>query len=74
MSADIINLRAVRKSRARQAKEQQAQQNRISFGRNKQEKQLSKAEQARLSAKLDAHQRVPGKETDASDPPATSDT
>ena len=43
MSADIVNLRQARKSKARSAKERQAEQNRISFGRPRQEKSLTGA-------------------------------
>ena len=43
MSAEIINLRQFRKKQARSEKEKQAEQNRISFGRTKTEKQLTRA-------------------------------
>ncbi|QFY60559.1 DUF4169 family protein [Rhizobium grahamii] len=43
MSAEIINLRQFRKKQARSEKEKQAEQNRISFGRSKTEKQLTTA-------------------------------
>lgn len=43
MSAEIVNLRQFKKKQARSDKEKQAEQNRISFGRTKQEKQLTKA-------------------------------
>ncbi|KQV28287.1 hypothetical protein ASC97_08120 [Rhizobium sp. Root1203] len=43
MSAEILNLRQFRKKQARSDKEKQAEQNRISFGRTKVEKQLTKA-------------------------------
>ena len=38
MSADLINLRQARKLRARKAKEAQAAENRIRFGRTKAER------------------------------------
>ncbi|MBB6485001.1 DUF4169 family protein [Rhizobium lusitanum] len=43
MSAEIVNLRQFRKKQARSEKEKQAEQNRISFGRTKTEKNLTKA-------------------------------
>ncbi|TXH82354.1 MAG: DUF4169 family protein [Rhizobium sp.] len=43
MSAEIVNLRQFRKKQARSDKEKQAEQNRISFGRTKAEKNLTKA-------------------------------
>jgi hypothetical protein len=43
MSAEIVNLRQARKSKLRSEKERQADQNRISFGRTRQEKSLTGA-------------------------------
>ncbi len=43
MTAEIVNLRQFRKKQARSEKEKQAEQNRISFGRTKPEKNLTKA-------------------------------
>ncbi|WP_064711574.1 DUF4169 family protein [Rhizobium bangladeshense] len=43
MSAEIINLRQFRKKQVRSEKEKQAEQNRISFGRTKAEKQLTRS-------------------------------
>ncbi|MBB2685005.1 DUF4169 family protein [Rhizobium sophoriradicis] len=43
MSAEIINLRQFRKKQLRSEKEKQAEQNRISFGRTKAEKQLTRS-------------------------------
>lgn len=42
MSGDIVNLRQVRKQKARSEKEKRAEQNRISFGRTKAEKTLTR--------------------------------
>lgn len=42
--AEIINLRKVRKSRARDEDDKRAAENRIAFGRTKTEKALSRAE------------------------------
>jgi len=41
MTAEIVNLKQVRKKQARSDREKQAEQNRISFGRTKNEKQLT---------------------------------
>ena len=43
MSGDLVNLRQFRKQKARSEKERQAEQNRISFGRTKAEKNLTRA-------------------------------
>jgi hypothetical protein len=58
---EIVNLRIARKRKARADAASQADQNRITFGRTKQERELTKAERALESKKLDAHRR----ETDA---------
>jgi hypothetical protein len=64
MAADIVNLKQFRKRQARSDKEKQAEQNRISFGRSKNEKLLT--------TKLNDKAR---KELDAGhiDPPATDE-
>jgi hypothetical protein len=56
--ADIVNLRQFRKTKARAEKESQAEQNRLTFGRTKTEKTLTKtlndkAERALDQKKLD---------------------
>lgn len=53
--AEIINLRWARKQRARQDADEQAQQNRIAFGRTKAERQLTKAERDKAARTLDGH-------------------
>ncbi|ARO30888.1 MULTISPECIES: DUF4169 family protein [Rhizobium] len=60
MSAEIINLRQFRKKQARSEKEKQAEQNRISFGRTKAEKQLTRT----LNEKADKAHRDGRIETD----------
>ncbi|MCV9960975.1 DUF4169 family protein [Pararhizobium sp. BT-229] len=42
MTGDVINLRQFRKQKARTEKDRLAEQNRISFGRTKAEKQLTR--------------------------------
>jgi uncharacterized protein DUF4169 len=57
--AEIINLRQARKQKARAEKEVRADANRVSFGRTKAEKMLTKAEQDLAKSRLDAHRRDP---------------
>lgn len=51
----IINLRQVRKSRARDTARRQGDENAARFGRTKAEIAAEKAESARESRRLDAH-------------------
>ncbi|NKL32798.1 DUF4169 family protein [Rhizobium leguminosarum bv. viciae] len=60
MSAEIINLRQFRKKQARSEKVKQAEQNRVSFGRTKAEKQLTRS----LNDKSDKAHRDGRIETD----------
>ncbi len=53
MGAEIINLRQARKSKTRAEKEKAADQNRLTFGRSKQEKLLTKALNEKASKTLD---------------------
>ena len=55
--ADIINLKHVRKTKARDDASKQAELNRQKFGRSKAEKQLAKAEQQQAANRLDGHKR-----------------
>ncbi len=55
--AEIINLRQARKQKARADKEVRAEQNRLTFGRTKAEKELTKAGQEMDRRRLDAHKR-----------------
>ena len=57
--AEIVNLRRARKQRARQEAEQQAQQNRIAFGRTKAERSLTQAERDKAARTLDGHRLAP---------------
>lgn len=54
MSADVVNLRQVRKAKARTQKEKQADQNRLTFGRIKAEKTLTDALRQKTERALDA--------------------
>ena len=53
MSGDVINLRQFRKHKARSDKEKQAEQNRITFGRTKAEKTLTRALNEKAEKTLD---------------------
>ena len=58
MTGDVVNLRQVRKRKARAEKDRNAEQNRISFGRTKDEKMLTgklnnKAEKSLDQGRLD---------------------
>ena len=53
--ADIINLNKVRKLKARTEAEKRAAENRVRFGRSKEEKQRELNQTAEAAKKLDGH-------------------
>ncbi len=53
MSGDIVNLRQFRKKKKRSEKERQAEQNRLTFGRAKAEKTLTKSLNDKVEKLLD---------------------
>lgn len=53
MTADIVNLREFRKKQARAEKEKLAEQNRVSFGRTKVEKKLTRTLNEKAKKALD---------------------
>jgi hypothetical protein len=53
--AEIVNLRAARKHKERETREQDAAANRAKFGRTKSEKEKRKLESARTDKVLDGH-------------------
>jgi hypothetical protein len=55
--AEIINLRTVRKQKARADKDSQAEQNRALFGRTKVEKLRQQSEKAKADKHIDGHKR-----------------
>ncbi len=57
MTAEIVNLRKARKAKARIDREAQAAENRVKFGRTKQERATSDANEALRLARLDQHRR-----------------
>ena len=58
MSAEIINLRQVRKQRERERKAAEAEENRVRFGRTKAERTLAETAHARAERTLDGHLRT----------------
>jgi hypothetical protein len=58
--ADIVNLRQARKHRAREEKEAQAAENRVRFGRRKDEKHVEDARREADARRLDGHRREGG--------------
>lgn len=55
--AEIVNLKRVRKRKARKAAETEAASNRLVHGRTKAERNLTQAEQQAADRKLDGHKR-----------------
>ncbi|WP_293807421.1 DUF4169 family protein [uncultured Bosea sp.] len=53
--AEIVNLRQVRKQKARAQAEKTAAQNRIAFGRTKAERKLTEAERDKAARHVDGH-------------------
>jgi hypothetical protein len=53
VTGDVVNLRQFRKQKARTDKEKQAEQNRLTFGRAKTEKNLTSALNDKASRMLD---------------------
>ena len=53
MNGDVVNLRQVRKQKARSDKDKRAEQNRIAFGRTKAEKSLTDALNDKARVKID---------------------
>jgi hypothetical protein len=63
MSAEIVNLRRVRKAKARGEREKQAADNRVAFGRTKAERTLTEAERERAEKSIEAHRRDTGEKS-----------
>jgi len=57
MTGDVVNLRQFRKTKARDEKEKRAEQNRITFGRTKTEKTLTRALNEKSSRAHEAGKR-----------------
>ena len=65
MTGDLVNLRRVRKSKARAAAETTAAANRLHFGRTRSERETVAKERARDESRLDAHRRETQRDTGA---------
>jgi hypothetical protein len=61
LTGDVVNLRQFRKQKARSEKEKQADQNRLTFGRTKAEKNLTSALNEKASRVLDQGKLDKGK-------------
>ena len=59
MTGDVVNLRLVRKNKARAEAEKQAEENRLKFGRSKAEKSLTAARKNLADKTLDGSKRDP---------------
>lgn len=62
MTGNVVNLRMARKRKDRSKKEANAEQNRISFGRTKQEKNLTRALNDKQNNLVDAQKLSPQQE------------
>lgn len=62
MTGNVVNLRMARKRKDRAQKEAKAEQNRISFGRTKQEKNLTRALNDKQKNFVDAQKLNPEKD------------
>ena len=54
---EIVNLRTVRKAKARATSAAEADRNRVAFGRTRAAKREAAMDKERLGAKLDGHRR-----------------
>lgn len=70
MTARIINLRQVRKRRAREAQATDAAENRIRFGRTRAERERDEQNDRRARQSLDGHRREPTPDAGSEDQPA----
>lgn len=68
MTAEIINLRQVRKARERSRKEARAEENRTKFGQSKAERQRLSAEAEHATRHLDGAQRIRSADSQPSPP------
>lgn len=62
--AEIVNLRQVRKAKARADKERAAAENRALHGRSKAERERQRLTERQAAGFLDGHRRAPGDEPD----------
>jgi hypothetical protein len=57
MTAEIVNLRRARKAKTKREALDRAAQNRVQFGRSRQEREGADAEAERAKLRLDGHRR-----------------
>lgn len=62
MSGDVVNLRQFKKRRIRSEKEKAAEQNRMTFGRTKAEKNLTRALNEKAEKSLDQGRLEPSED------------
>ncbi|EIT69023.1 MULTISPECIES: DUF4169 family protein [Hydrocarboniphaga] len=72
--AEIINFNKARKRKAREQAQAQAAENRVRFGRTKEQKQLEAAQMEEAHRKLDGLRREPGDEHTGEEGPETIDS
>lgn len=65
---EVVNLRTVRKRKARDEREKVAERNRTIHGRTRAERDGSKAEAARAERQLDGHRRETAATSDRDEP------
>lgn len=71
--ADIINFNKARKRKAREQAQAQAAENRVRFGRTKEQKQLEATQMEEARRKLDGLRREPGADGERADDGGTID-
>jgi hypothetical protein len=62
MNAEIVNLRKVRKAKAKANKTVQARENRVLFGRSKAQRVLDADQKSRVARELDGARRTTGED------------
>ena len=76
MTADIVNLRRARKTKARAEREQQAAENRVRFGRTKAERQaqsITRERERRTHLGRELERAATGDGTSEADPATTAE-
>jgi hypothetical protein len=68
MTAEIINLRQVRKRREREAKAAEAESNRARFGRTRAERERDEVDEAKARQHLDGHRLENGPDATPEEP------
>jgi hypothetical protein len=66
---DLVNLRRVKKAKARLAQDKTAEKNRRKFGRSLSERSVAEAEAGLATRRFEAHRRETSRNSDADDQP-----